>query len=187
MNSKRPPLISYRHLSRRGPRQSSGRCWLKRPVTRVARLLIAGFAVIAAVPAQATSNVTGIWYNDTGKAAVQMYQCGPRLCGRIFWLRVPVNKAGRPLRDAYNPSPKRRSKPICGLQIIWGVQPQNDGTWDGGRIYDPKVGKSYNVAIEKLSAKQLRITGYLGTRLFGRSFIWRRAPADLAKCRTVKS
>lgn len=190
MNSKRSKLISYRKLSRRTPQRTPVKCAHGRPVARAARLLIAGLTatgVLAMAPAHATSDVTGVWYNDTGKAAVQVYQCGPSVCGRIFWLRQPVNKAGRPLRDAYNPSPARRRKPICGLQIIWGVQPQNDGSWDGGRIYDPKVGKSYNVAIEKMSAKQLRITGYLGTRLFGRSFIWRRAPANLAKCRTTNS
>ena len=140
---------------------------------------------LVAGPAWASQNVTGVWYDDSGTGAVQLYRCGNSVCGRIFWLRHAVNKAGKPLRDAYNPSHIHRKRPICGLQVIWGTQPQNDGSWDGGRIYDPKVGKSYAVAIERLGATRLRITGYLGARLFGKSFVWRRAPANLQKCRVT--
>ena len=141
---------------------------------------------LAASPAFSRENVSGVWYDDTGKGAVQLYQCGSNICGRIYWLRQAVNRAGRPLRDAYNPQSSRRMRPICGLQVIWGVKPQNDGSWDGGRIYDPKVGKSYDVAIQHLNGQRLRITGYLGAKLFGKSFIWRRAPANLTRCHAAK-
>ncbi len=152
------------------------------------RLYLFGMALclfVASAPAHASQNVTGIWYDDSGKGAIQLYRCGNNVCGRIFWLRRAVNKAGKPLRDAYNPSHVHRKRPICGLQVIWGTQAQRDGSWDGGRIYDPKVGKSYDVAIEKVGAKRLRITGYLGAKLFGKSFIWRRAPANLTPCRVT--
>lgn len=191
MNSKRPTVTSNRKLAQHKRHQVLSKCWRQRLVARAPRILLAASLVVGSIlataPAHATSDVTGIWYDDSGKAAVQLYTCRSGVCGRIFWLRRAVNKAGKPLRDAYNPSPQRRRQPICGLQIIWGVQPQNDGSWDGGHIYDPKVGKSYNVAIEKVNARRLRITGYLGARLFGKSFIWRRAPANIAKCRAARS
>ena len=151
-------------------------------------LRLAGLALclfVASTPALASKNVTGIWFDDTGKGAVELYRCGNSVCGKIFWLRRAVNKAGKPLRDAYNPSHVHRKRPICGLRVIWGTRAQRDGSWDGGRIYDPKVGKSYDVAIEQVDAKRLRITGYLGTKLFGKSFIWRRAPANLSPCRVT--
>ena len=150
---------------------------------------IAGVALsiaLATGPASSRETVSGVWYDDSGKGAVQLYQCGSNICGRIYWLRQPVNRAGTPLRDAYNPQSSRRNRPICGLQVISGVKPQGDGSWDGGRIYDPKVGKSYDVAIDQLNNKRLRITGYLGARFLGKSFIWRRAPANLAQCHASK-
>lgn len=147
--------------------------------------LVVVIAALAGVPAHAKQNVTGVWFDDTGKGAIELYRCGASVCGRIFWLRQAVNKAGKPLRDAYNPSHTQRKRPICGLQVIWGTRPMSDGSWDGGRIYDPKVGKSYDVAIQKIGAKRLRITGYLGAKLFGKSFIWRRAPEDLQKCQVT--
>ncbi|MBU2534089.1 MAG: DUF2147 domain-containing protein, partial [Alphaproteobacteria bacterium] len=68
------------------------------------------------------------------------------------------------------------------LLVVAGLQSQSDGTWDEGRIYDPKVGRSYNVAVERIGADRLRVTGYIGAKLFGKSFIWRRAPDGLEKC-----
>lgn len=140
---------------------------------------------LVSTPAVSQDTVAGIWYDDSGKGAVQLYECGSNICGRIYWLRKPLNRAGRPLRDAYNPVTNRRNRPICGLQVIWGAKPQGDGSWDGGRIYDPKVGRSYDVAIEPMGARRLRITGYLGAKFLGKSFVWRKAPADLAKCQVA--
>lgn len=148
------------------------------------RILIAAALSLTLVSAPAVSrdSVAGVWYDDSGRGAVQLYECGSNICGRIHWLRKPVNRAGQPLRDAYNPVTSRRNRPICGLKVIWGAKPQGDGSWDGGRIYDPKVGRSYDVAIERMSTGKLRITGYLGAKFLGKSFVWRKAPANLAKC-----
>jgi uncharacterized protein (DUF2147 family) len=54
----------------------------------------------------------GLWFDDTGKGAVEIAPCGPELCGKIAWLRSPIDERGRPLRDANNPDPRRRNQPI---------------------------------------------------------------------------
>lgn len=158
----------------------------RQPSARVAMALLAGFVASATTAGTATAreDIAGIWYDDTGRGAVKLENCGPNLCGRIVWLRKATNGRGEQLRDHNNPNGARRNRPICGLPVIWGLRPQSDGTWDEGRIYDPKVGKSYDVAITRLSAKRLRITGYLGTKLFSKDLIWRRAPTSLPLCQT---
>ncbi len=157
---------------------------LTRSSRRARALLTAGLAVAvtAVLPAGARENIAGIWYDDSGRGAVELTPCNSGFCGRIVWLRQSRTHNGRPLRDANNPNQSQRQRPICGLPVIWGLQPQQDGTWDEGYIYDPKVGKSYNVAIERLNAGTLRITGYLGTKLFSRDLIWQRAPNELERC-----
>jgi len=137
---------------------------------------------LSVTTAHARAKLTGIWLDDTGRGAVRLFECGNNICGRIVWLKQPLGKDNKPVRDAYNPQPQRRNRPICGLGIIWQLQPRPDGSWDGGRIYDPKVGRSYNLAVDMLSNRQIRITGYLGARFLGKSFIWRRAPANLRLC-----
>lgn len=146
-------------------------------------LSAAAFFTVGAATAGADPREAGIWFDDTGKGAVEIFTCGANLCGRIFWLKEPLNSRGEPLTDGYNPNPALRARTICGLQILGGLTPQRDGTWDEGWVYDPKVGKSYDAALE-LSGKNLTLTGYKGVRLFSKSFTWTKAPETLPKCDT---
>jgi len=139
-------------------------------------------AAACAGDAMAREDIAGIWFDDTGRGAIEIVPCGAAACGRVVWLRQPRDSRGEPLRDHNNPVPKQRDRPICGMPVIWGLRPQADGSWDNGRIYDPKVGKSYDVAVTRIGAGRLRITGYLGTKLFSRDLIWQRAPAELPRC-----
>jgi uncharacterized protein (DUF2147 family) len=148
--------------------------------------LLAGIAIAAlsmgAIPAHAQVAEAGLWYDDTGRGAVELVPCGQKLCGRIAWLREEINAEGKPLVDRYNPNPARRTTPICGLQVVGDAQRLTDGTWDQGWIYDPKTGSSYNLALTLQGPDQLKVTGYKGIKLLSRSFIWTRAPADLPRC-----
>lgn len=124
----------------------------------------------------------GIWYDDTGQGAVEIQPCGKTLCGRIVWLKEPRNAAGQPLTDKLNPEPGQRSRPICGLQVLGGLEKQRDGTWDAGWVYDPKEGKSYDAALQVAGPGKLAVTGYLGVKFLSRTLSWKRAPADLPRC-----
>jgi len=146
--------------------------------------LVAGFAFVAA-PAVAEPGEVGIWYDDTGKGAVKIEICTPTtLCGRIYWLKEPLNANGDPKTDKYNPEPSMRDRFICGLPVLGNLEQLSDGGFDNGWVYDPKVGKSYDVALDLVGPDQLKVTGYKGIRLLGKSFIWTRAPADLPPCTT---
>jgi uncharacterized protein (DUF2147 family) len=126
--------------------------------------------------------VEGVWYDDTGKGAVEIQRCGNALCGHIVWLRDPNDRSGQPLTDALNPSSRHRSRPICGLQVIGRLAQQPNGTWDHGWIYDPKRGKAYDVMLRLISPRKLVVTGYIGVKFLSESFVWHRAPDNLARC-----
>lgn len=161
-------------------------------------LLAAAVAVIVLIqiptlaPAQAWAQATkaalaplpesGVWYDDTGKGAVEIQPCGNALCGRIVWLKEPKNAAGQMLTDKLNPEPAKRGRPICGLQVLGNLQKQGDGTWDAGWVYDPKEGKSYDAALQVAGPGKLAVTGYLGVKFLSRTLSWTRAPADLPRC-----
>jgi uncharacterized protein (DUF2147 family) len=145
-----------------------------------------GGAAAQAPPATpAVPGITGVWYDDTGKGAIEIGMCGDKLCGHIVWLKEPNDKSGRPLTDGYNPQSSMRGRPICGLQVIGNVQRISGSTWDKGWIYDPKEGKSYDVEIKLRAPDRLSVTGYLGVKFLSETFEWRRAPADLARCTTA--
>jgi uncharacterized protein (DUF2147 family) len=153
------------------------------------RAIAVGIVAAIAMPddgsaAGQPSQAVGLWYDDTGKGAVEILPCGQALCGRIVWLREPLSNAGKPLTDRHNPEPAKRGRPICGLQVLGGLQPQEDGTWDAGWVYDPKEGKSYDAAVQVEGPSRLAVTGYLGVKFLGRTLSWTKAPPDLPRCAT---
>jgi len=122
-----------------------------------------GVATLGA--ALAAAEPTGVWFDHTGRGAVEITKCGAALCGRVVWLKDEGNRSA------------------CGMQIIGNVRPMAGGAWDGGWIYDPDSDTKYSVELTPVGAKQLKVVGYLGSKLFGETMIWRRAPDDLKRCR----
>lgn len=135
-----------------------------------------------ALPVPQLPGYGGLWYDDTGQGAVEIASCGDRLCGKVAWLKAPLDKAGRPLSDGNNPDTRQRQRPICGLPVIGGAKRQRDGSWDEGWIYDPKQGKQFDVELKLRAADALQVTGYLGVKFLSETFVWRRAPAELKRC-----
>ena len=58
----------------------------------------------------------------------------------------------------------------------------SDGSWDQGWVYDPEQGQAFDAAIQLNSTDRLVLTGYKGVKFFSKSFLWKRAPADLPRC-----
>jgi uncharacterized protein (DUF2147 family) len=69
----------------------------------------------------------------------------------------------------------RHGKPLIGLEIIRGMQPDGEG-WSGGRVLDPETGGVYRGKMHlEDGGRRLVLRGYLGISLFGRSQTWVRA------------
>jgi uncharacterized protein (DUF2147 family) len=129
------------------------------------------------------AGIHGLWLSDDGRGAVRIAPCGGNVCGHIGWLRDKTRLDGGPLVDVHNPDPKQRLRAICGLQVIGALRRQVDGSWDQGWIYDPKVGKTYNVAVTAKDGGTLAVHGYLQTKILGKTYYWSRAPEGLQRCR----
>lgn len=68
-----------------------------------------------------------------------------------------------------------KNKPIKGLTFMWGLKKTGDRTWSGGQILDPKSGKIYRAkATLSKDGKTLKVRGYVGISLLGRTQTWRR-------------
>ncbi len=84
-------------------------------------------------------------------------------------------KAGDPPRlDDLNPDPELRSRPLDGITILHEFEYKGDHVWKGGTIYDPNSGKSYKSSMTLVDENTLRVRGYIGISLFGRSDTWTR-------------
>jgi uncharacterized protein (DUF2147 family) len=129
-------------------------------------LLIAAVIWLAVPVSRAAAAPEGVWLMES-RVAVQIFDCGNLLCGRILWLAIPRDPQGRLDRDKHNPDPALRQRPLCGLTIIWGLRSTGPRRWRGGRFYNPDDGKTYNISAELTSADALIARIYLGFPLFG--------------------
>jgi uncharacterized protein (DUF2147 family) len=143
---------------------------------RCAALLLAALLALAAPRAIAVAAVPeGVWLID-GKAALQIFDCGGLLCGRILWLQTPRDPQGRLKRDRHNPDPALRQRWLCGMTILWNLRSTGPGRWGGGWFYNPDDGKTYNVSAELRSADLLVARVYSGMPLFGETKTLLRVP-----------
>lgn len=145
-------------------------------------ILVSAGLLAAAANAAGPGKEIGTWYDDSGDGAIKIEACGDKLCGKIVWLKDPLNEKGQPLHDAHNPDAALRTRTICGMPLLGNLARQEDQSWDNGWVYDPKEGKSYSLALRVIASDRLEITGYLGMKLLGRSMVWSRAPANLPDC-----
>lgn len=117
----------------------------------------------------------GIWIDHTGRGAIEIVPCEANLCGRIVWMKDPLDKRGQPLTDSQNEDRQLRRRPICGLQIIGDLKKMRDGSWDAGWIYDPEQGERFDVELRMQAPDTLQVTGYKGFKFLSETYQWRRA------------
>jgi glucans biosynthesis protein C len=160
-------------------------CPLRRPVVlsaSAAAILLA--AIGLAIPSEgAAATPVGLWYAEGGAAQVAVAPCANELCGRVVWLRSPLDEDGCELRDRHNRDPILRDRPIMGLQILDGLKSRPDSTWDGGTIYDPATGNTYTCTLTLDGDDRLRLRGYVGIPLLGRTTTWIRVGTESGLCR----
>ena len=124
------------------------------------------FATLAiGVSSALAGEPTGLWFDHTGRGAVEITRCGNQLCGHLVWLKDPAH-----------------AKEVCGVQIIGDVKPMGNGAWDGGWIYDPERQSKFSVELTPIGARSLKVVGYMGSKWLSETMMWTRAPADLKRC-----
>jgi uncharacterized protein (DUF2147 family) len=161
-----------------------------RPSSRRISVIVALIGAVAlARPSLAAppQDITGVWLTNDNEGAIEIRPCGDQRCGRIAWMKEPKGPDGKPPLDRNNPDSTLRARTICGLQIISGLKPQDDGSWGQGKVYDPDSGKTYDMKIRRETPETVKATGYMGFELLGQSMQWRRAPQNLGRCDDPKS
>ena len=127
------------------------------------------------VPAALAAEPVGLWLTEGGKSRVEIAPCGDKLCGTIVWLKEPLDDAGKEKVDANNPDEALRSRKLLGLPLLNGfVRASEDGVWENGTIYNPEDGKTYRSKMTLKDADTLKVRGYVGIPLFGKTQIWTR-------------
>jgi uncharacterized protein (DUF2147 family) len=151
--------------------------------------LMAGLAMAAPLAAETeragTGDIRGLWIDHRDpqkrKVAVWIDDCGGFLCGHVYWLRKPLS-GGRPKRDKHNPDTRLRDRPLCGLKILSGFKRTGDSTWSAGQIYNPSDGRTFSSTMTLEGDGGLRISGYIGVSLLGKTVEWVRPQKKPDRC-----
>lgn len=121
-----------------------------------------------------SQSIFGKWKtidDETGKekGIVEIYEHKGKVHGKIIEIFEPSKKhlkCEKCVGDDHH-------KPILGLNIIRGMK-KNGDVYEGGKILDPKNGKSYHCKITPEGKDKLIVRGYIGIPFFGRSQTWVR-------------
>ena len=127
--------------------------------------------------AQDAQKIAGIWWNDEKTSKIEVKEENGKFIGTVIYINPEKYVNGEPEKDNMNPDVKLRSRSRLGLQILSGLKfDASDKEWQGGRIYDPKNGKTYDCfAWFDQDANTLNIKGYIaGMKWLGRATTWTR-------------
>lgn len=140
-------------------------------------------SAVAPVNAQELNDAQGLWLTENERAAIRLYHCEEnKLCGKIEWII-----AGGMQVDKKNPDEDKRANPLCGSMIAYDFVPDKKITnvWADGRIYKADEGDTYKSIIVVKDKNKLKVRGYVGIPLFGKSQIWTRVTeADYPACQS---
>jgi uncharacterized protein (DUF2147 family) len=118
------------------------------------------------------SRILGNWLTEPRDGIIQISRGpGGNYEGRIVGGAYP----GR--RDEKNPDVNERAKVLRGQIILRGLHYDGDGKWSGGTIYEPDSGRTYKCSVELVAPDSLKVRGFIGIALLGRSQTWARYAA----------
>jgi uncharacterized protein (DUF2147 family) len=120
-------------------------------------------------------DILGIWFNEEKDAKVEIYKENGKYYGKVIWLNEPNEPAtGLPKLDDENDDESLRSQPVMGLILVKDFVYEDDGLYEDGEIYDPKNGSTYSCYMKFETMNQLKVRGYIGISLIGRTTYWTR-------------
>ena len=119
--------------------------------------------------------VMGKWKtidDETGKAKsiVEIYEKSGKIYGKVVEI-LDVEHKNNVCSEC---SGSDKNKPILGMIIIKGLTKEGVD-YTNGKILDPKNGKSYKCTVTLESKDKLKVRGFVGISLFGRTQYWYRA------------
>jgi uncharacterized protein (DUF2147 family) len=122
----------------------------------------------------AQNTVIGKWKtidDHTGKpkSIVEIFEKNQKIYGRVIEIFDPKRRNS----VCQNCEGEDANKPINGLIIIKGLIKDGD-EYNEGKILDPENGKLYNCYITLETPDKLKVRGFVGISLIGRTQYWIR-------------
>lgn len=117
--------------------------------------------------------IIGQWetYDDKTKekkAVIEVYQTN-----NLYFAKIVKSFIGEKNAICESCKGTKKNKPIIGLVIIENIK-KDGNEFNGGFILDPENGETYKCYLKLINNNKLKVRGYLGFSLFGRTQYWIR-------------
>lgn len=112
-------------------------------------------------------DVIGIWLTQEEKGKFSIYEKDGKFFGMLIWAKDPD------AIDDKNPDEALRDRKLVGSEILTGFEWDGE-MWVDGEIYDPNEGATYSCKMWLEDKNKLKIRGYVGISLLGRTVTWTR-------------
>ena len=147
-------------------------------------LTVLALSLAASAASAQQGTVNGTWLSESGVAQIRIGPCpdaaAGALCGFVANLINPKGPDGAAVApeaatDYRNENPSLRSRKVIGMPLIWGFKKSAEpNTFEDGKIYNGEDGKTYSANISLQADGKLRLRGYVGTPMFGKTQFWTR-------------
>lgn len=92
---------------------------------------------------------------------------------QVVWMKNPNMPDGSPKLDFNNPDPALRTVKADQIKMMTGLEynPKKK-EWEHGKVYNPMNGKMYKGYMTFVGDTRLKVRGYLGFSMLGRTMYW---------------
>ena len=137
-------------------------------------ILLAITFIITSIFIGNSQSIFGKWKtidDETGKekSIVEIYKVDGKAYAKILQLL----EKGKEDKLCDKCKGDKKDKPIKGMIIINGLSEDGD-EWNSAKILDPKTGKEYKCYITLDGENKLKVRGYIGFSLLGRTQYWHK-------------
>ena len=135
--------------------------------------LLLACALATSMPFAFSASIEGTWktiddITHRPKALVKIQKTGNTYSGTVVHLFPGAMKICTKCLG------KDKNRPILNLVVLKELKDMGNNVYENGRLFDPKNGKTYSGSAQLLNNNQLKLRGYIGIKLLGRSQIWQR-------------
>ncbi|MBC5839240.1 DUF2147 domain-containing protein [Flavobacterium muglaense] len=121
-----------------------------------------------------SQSITGKWKtidDETGdaKSIIEIYEKSGKIYGKVIEILDKNHKKDL----CQNCEGEDANKPILGLTVVKGLSKDGE-EYNSGKILDPKNGKVYKCLMVLENTNKLKVRGYIGFSLLGRTQYWHR-------------
>tara|TARA_B100000212_G_scaffold337001_1_gene311135 strand:- start:86 stop:568 length:483 start_codon:yes stop_codon:yes gene_type:complete len=133
----------------------------------------------------ADANIFGYWL--TSGSIVKVENCDNLVCGKIITVFVEDGIDPNSILDKNNKNKSLRERTLVGVDLLseFQINKEDQKTFKGGKIYDPRSGRTYNSNLYYKPSGNLKVEGCL--RSFCRGEEWQPLVIEINDDGTMKA